>query len=67
MGEEGAGRGGEKGFARCRICDSFKSGARLEFHVGWSGWTRPPTMGGRGIATRFKRKVLEGSERPEAG
>ena len=21
--------------------------ARLKFHAGWSGWTRPPTMGGR--------------------
>ena len=33
-------------------CES-KPGARLEFHVGWSGWTRPSTMGrgGRGAAS----------------
>ena len=24
------------------------SWARLKFHAGWSGWTRPPTMGGGG-------------------
>ena len=28
-----------------------KPGANLEFHAGWSGWTRPPTMGGGGFAT----------------
>ena len=22
--------------------------ARLKFHAGWSGWTRPPTMAGGG-------------------
>ena len=29
-------------------CGSFKPGAKLEFHAGWSGWTRPPTIGGEG-------------------
>ena len=29
-------------------CDSFKRGAKLEFHTQWSGWTRLPTMGGGG-------------------
>ena len=24
--------------------------ARLKFHAGWSGWTRPPTMAGGGAA-----------------
>ena len=34
---------------RSDVLDSFKHGAKLEFHAGWSGWTRPPTMaGGRG-------------------
>ena len=33
--------------------------ARLKFHAGWSGWTRPPTMAGgaggnRGVA-RLRR------------
>ena len=45
--------------------------ARLKFHAGWSGWTRPPTMGGGGgwVAglRRVKRGFLKGSERPEAG
>ena len=27
-------------------CESLEPGARLEFHVGWSGWTRPPTTEG---------------------
>ena len=36
----------EKMFAAA-YSDSFKHGAKLEFHAGWSGWTRPP----RGVAT----------------
>ena len=31
---EGEGEGGEM------------VGRKMEFHVGWSGWTRPPTMEG---------------------
>ena len=27
-------------------CESLEPGARLEFHVGWSSWTRPPFIGG---------------------
>ena len=27
---------------------SLEPWARLKFHAGWSGWTRPPTMAGRG-------------------
>ena len=27
-------------------CQSLEFWARLKFHVGWSGWTRPPTMAG---------------------
>ena len=27
---------------------SLEPWARLKFHVGWSGWTRPPTMAGGG-------------------
>ena len=45
-------KAGENGFGRKMLaaacCDSFKPGAKLEFHVGWSGCTRPPTMGGGG-------------------
>ena len=29
-------------------CQSFEPWARLKFHAGWSGWTRPPTMAGGG-------------------
>ena len=47
---------------------AFSEGARnlgkpQEFQVGWAGWTRPPTMGGRGEGEYF----LEGSKHPEAG
>ena len=59
----------KKGFGR-----SLKPGARqrLESHVGWSGWTRPPTMKeGLPQANRFAKGgvggFLEISERPEAG
>ena len=27
---------------------SLEPWARLKFHAGWSGWTRPPTMAGGG-------------------
>ena len=27
-------------------CESFEAGTMLELHVGWSGWIRPPAMGG---------------------
>ena len=29
-------------------CQSLEPWARLKFHAGWSGWTRPPTMAGKG-------------------
>ena len=29
-------------------CQSLEPWARLKFHAGWSGWTRPPTMAGGG-------------------
>ena len=46
--------------------------ARLKFHAGWSGWTRPPTMaGGGGVAEACLQGRVEGffkkSERPVAG
>ena len=28
--------------------DSFKPGAKLEFHAGWTGWTRHPSWEGEG-------------------
>ena len=38
--------------------------ARLKFHAGWSGWTRPPTMagggGGGGQAEAFLQRRVEG-------
>ena len=40
-----------------RYCDSFKTGAKLEFHAEWSGWTRPPTMGGGGGSHRANRSA----------
>ena len=41
-------------------------GARLELHVGWSGWTRPPTIeGGRQVGE--VEGFFKGSKRPEAG
>ena len=36
-------------------CQSLEPWARLKFHVGWSGWTRSPTMAGG-------RVFLKGSE-----
>ena len=47
-------------------CDSLKPGAKLKFHAGWSGWTRPPTMGGGSPRAKLSAKGgggLEGSER----
>ena len=34
-------------------------GARLEFRVGWSGWTRPPTIGGGGGVAGSKQGAAE--------
>ena len=31
--------------AYCQILEPW---AKLKFHAGWSGWTRPPTMAGGG-------------------
>ena len=63
-----AGLGCDKGpVLRLRLLKLANSltGARLEFHVGWSGWTRPATMGG-GSAKGEYTGFSEGSERPEA-
>ena len=38
--------------------------ARLKFHAGWSGWTRPPTMaggGGRGVLRDLNALRLDAS------
>ena len=42
--------GASKPFALNNKCarQSLEPGARLKFHAGWSGWTRPPTMAGGG-------------------
>ena len=39
----------------------------VEFHVGWSGWTRPPTMGAAGGAPRERGTRGCFSEGSEAG
>ena len=39
---------------------SLAPGARLEFHVGWSGWTRPPTMAGGGGGCPAKSGLQQG-------
>ena len=45
----GGGRGGgEQKMLPATYCRSLKCGLRPEFHVGWSGWTRPPCAGGEG-------------------
>ena len=54
----------------CKPCFERKPWARLKFHAGWSGWTRPPALGGRGGLARlsvFAFGNLMGSERLEAG
>ena len=41
--------------APAAYCQSLEPWARLKFHAGWSGWTRPPTMGGGvGVQGGFK-------------
>ena len=53
-----------------RVLPKPRTSARLKFHVGWPGWTRPPAMaggGGRPRLRRVERGFLKGSERPEAG
>ena len=32
-----------------RVPPKPRTWARLKFHAGWSGWTRPPTMAGGGV------------------
>ena len=39
-----------------RSTEASKTGVRLEFHVGWSGWTRPPTMKGGGASRAWLEK-----------
>ena len=46
--------------------EKIKPWARLKFHGGWSGWTRPPTMAGGGGGGQAE-VCLQGGERPEAG
>ena len=55
---EGGGGGGEhlQKLLAAAYCDSFKPGAKLEFHAGWSGWTRPPREGGSPRANRSAKR-----------
>ena len=36
--------------------------ARLKFHAGWSGWTRPPTMAGGGGGGQAEASLQRGVE-----
>ena len=61
---QGAKGRGQREVARTKLaaahCESLEPGARLEFHdVGWSGWTRPPTMRG-GVSASGSRRVEAG-------
>ena len=61
-GEGGVGWGWGRGSGRKMLLAlsygtlKFKAVARLKFHVGWSGWTRPPTMAGGGWGALAKTK-----------
>ena len=44
----GSGTSGGSKNAPAAYRQSLELGARLKFHAGWSGWTRPPTMAGTG-------------------
>ena len=46
-------------YAPRRVPPKPRTWARLKFHAGWSGWTRPPSMAGGGGVVGF----LKGSER----
>ena len=46
-GGPGTSRGRTKN-APAAYRQSLEPWARLKFHAGWSGWTRPPTMAGGG-------------------
>ena len=58
-----------------RIPPKPRTWARLKFHAGWSGWTRPRTMAGGGGGSAQAETclqggvegVLKGSAFPEAG
>ena len=50
-----------------RVPPKPRTWARLKFHAGWSGWTRPPAMARR-VCKGGVEGVLKGFERcPEAG
>ena len=63
QGPPGASRGlqglQEHGNEKCarRVPPKPRTWARLKFHAGWSGWTRPPTMAGGGSA-RVRRTAI---------
>ena len=52
------GEGGKVGGFRVQglaaACCGIQAWAKLKFHLGWSAWTRPPTMGGGGLAREVK-------------
>ena len=41
-------------------CQSLEPWARLKFHAGWSGWTRPPAMAGEGGGSACLQGGVEG-------
>ena len=48
QGPPGASRGLQQAFTKVLNEKCAQPWARLKFHAGWSGWTRPPTMAGGG-------------------
>ena len=38
-------------------CSLLRTGSRMDFHSGWSGWARPPTMGGGRDSLAFSMSV----------
>ena len=49
--------GGGGGRKPAAYCQSFEPWARLKFHAGWSGWTRPPAMAGGGLEACLQEGV----------
>ena len=51
---------GLQGPGPAAYCQSLEPWARLKFHAGWSGWTRPPTMAGGGGGVGQAEACLQG-------
>ena len=62
QGLQGSRRGSGPVNEKCarRVPPEPRIWARLKFHAGWSGWTRPPTMGEGGGGLARLRCVCKG-------